>query len=368
MDLPAVAKRRLHDQVNSANAVAQQLNVAANTPRSQWGQLSAKAEAAMNLAGGEAASFDPRMGEEDFAVKANRMKNQNSLMASLKNMQAAQDKDPANFVANSDPHANILWRAAQSGLPEDTQKYANYTLQKQRYLGIAPDKIRVLPDSVATTLAMEIQAQPDAIQANQYITNMQQKYGPNFNRVMGEIAGTDKSLQRYKTLALVNPTTRTNLLDSIRNEPAINKAIASDDVLKTNSKTIDQKSANIVQGFKGALAGVSSDSASVESVNNIQSLVALQAKRGLVADPSADPEDLVAAAYQDVVGRNFEIVDGGNSSVLIPRQIGQRTVNAESAKIFKSFMTVYSKPENLDTLGVYVPKNHCKAHYSNGPP
>lgn len=356
-DLPMVAKKRLHDKVNSANAIAQQLSVAANTPRSQWGQLTTKAGAAMTMANGSAAAYDPRMADDgDFAIKANRLENQEVFQKALDGIRAKQDADGAQFVATTDQQANTLWKAAQSGLPQDIQKYANYTTQKQAMLGISPDKIRVLPDAAASQVAVEIKAQPDARQTNAYIEGLQIKYGPNFNKVMGEIAGTDPLLKNYKTLALVNSKTRTNLVDAMKNETAIKKAIASDEVLRTVAKDIDYRATNIIQGFKGALAGVSSDSASVESVNSVQELVSLHAQRALVQNPNAKPEQLVAQAYQDVVGSNFAIVDGGKSTVLVPRSIGQYQVDDKNSQVFGAFMDVYSKADNIKDLGVYVPK------------
>ena len=357
-EMPIVAKKRLHDKINTANAVAHQAQLAANTPRDQWGKLLTKAGDAMNMAGGSAAAFDPRMADDgDFAIKANRKEAQEAFVKTLEGIRAKQDADAAQFVATTDQQANTLWKAAQSGAPDDIQKYANYTTQKQAMLGISPDKIRVLPEAAASQVAVEIKAQPDARQTNAYIEGLQIKYGPNFNKVMGEIAGTDPLLKNYKTLALVNSKTRTNLVDAMKNEPAIKKAIASDEVLKTVAQDIDYRSTNIIQGFKGALAGVSSDSASVESVNSVRELVSLHAQRALVQNPNAKPEQLVAQAYQDVVGSNFAIVDGGTSTVLVPRKIGTYDVSDKQAQIVGAFMDVYSNKRNIPDLGVYIPKD-----------
>lgn len=344
------AIRRQHDRINTAYAIHQQLKIAAVTPRSQWGGLLESAENKINLAGAEAASRDPRMATPDFAVQANRMQSLNQLRTSMEQIKTQQDKDPAGFMIASDKEVNTLYQGTKDG--QGFERYATTLSNKQRHLGLP---VNVIPKGEAVARANLLLASPDAESTNVALVEMQQRYGKFFPKVMDEIAKSNKDVADYKVISLAPPESRENLIDAIKNKDAIEKAINGDELLKTQSKTIGIHASSMMSNFRGALRGFSEDSGSVETVNSIQNLVTLQAKRDLIKNPNADMQQVVSKAYNDVVGANFNIIDGGKSSVLVPRRVGNYNIGDNEAKIFKTFMSVYSKPENLKELGVYVP-------------
>jgi hypothetical protein len=112
-------------------------------------------------------------------------------------------------------------------------------------------------------------------------------------------------------------------------------------------------------GFAKGLQGMSANSAGQQTIVSLNRLVQAKVNRDLVSEGSGDIDGLVKRAYNEVVGSNFNVVNGGKSSVLVPRRIGSYTIDDKEAKIFKTFMSVYSTPENLKALGVYVPPQNA---------
>lgn len=366
-NLTPFARVRVMDAVNSAYAVNQQLQVAANTPRSEWGNLLSGVDKKIESYSAEASKLDPKMAaaSKDFSVQANRLQNKETLERSLAAMKKQQDSDPATFVLQNDKNIQTLFLGAKDNSPDATRSFVNASLAKQQYLGIEPSKQKILMKSEATNLSNSVMAIPNASDTNKYLTNLQIQYGEHFPRVLNEMSAVNKNLNDYKAIAYAPAETREGLIDAIKNEKAIKDAIQTNDMLKIKSKSVTAAATNVMGGFKDVVLGSSNDTSRQEVVNSLNKLVVLQAQRDLVRNPDANPKDLVEKSYGDLVANTYHITNGGNSSVLVPRVVAGRQMDE---KIVRSYLDVYSRPENFKDLGIAIPtsmKNNPDQYYSN---
>jgi len=354
-NLTQFARVRLMDAINSAYAVNQQLSLAASTPRSQWGSILEGVDSKIQSYSAEAAKQDPRMGTagQDFAVQANRLQNKEMLERSLAVIKKQQDTDPAAFVTQNDRTIQNLYLGTKDDSPRATNAYINASLAKQQYLGIEPSKQKILMKQDAIQLANSIMVIPNAADTNKYLNNLQAQYGEHFPRVISELASVNKNLADFRPIAYAPPDSRDSLIDAIKNEKSIKDGIQANEILKVKSKSVIAAANNTMSAFKDVVLGSSNDSSRQEVVNSMNKLVTLQAQRDLLRNPDANPKDLVSKAYADLIDSTYSITDGGSSSVLVPRVVGGRQMDAN---MVRSYMEVYSKPENFGELGVAVPK------------
>jgi hypothetical protein len=167
------------------------------------------------------------------------------------------------------------------------------------------------------------------------------------------LLGSDKSLAELRAVAYASPETRVSLIDGIKNQDAINKQIKTDELLNTRSKRVDIAVTGAMGNFKTATLGSANDSSRLETVNALQKMVQIQAKRDLIQNPDGDPKAIAQKAYDDVVGATYAITNGGKSSVIVPRAINGRPMDT---KIVGTYLDVYSKADNFSDLNVAVPK------------
>jgi hypothetical protein len=190
-NMTPIARVRAMDAINTAYAVNKQLQLVSSTPRSQWGDILAGADDKINLAAEHASKIDPKMGfaGKDFAVQADRLQKKEVLERALQGVQKQQDADAALFVLHNDQNLQNLYRGTKDGDPSGTHDFVQASLVKQQYLGIPPEKQRILMKSEATAMGQTLKAMPDAQTTNEYLTQLQGQYGEHFPRILHELAG-----------------------------------------------------------------------------------------------------------------------------------------------------------------------------------
>jgi hypothetical protein len=356
------AKRRAMDRINTASVIDKQLKVAAITPRSQLTPENFASSVAekIHLASASAAQIDPRMGEVDYAIQANREESLARATKAIEQIQKKQDSDGAGVMVSSDKDSYMLYKAAQTGGAAEFKNYATTVLNKQNHLGFA--KPSLIPKDDAAAIAQTMKAAPDADTMNMVIGNLEQKFGEYMPQVMEEIAAQDKSLADYKMISMVPMHQRQPLLDGIKNDAGIVQQIKEDKTLSSRSKEAGEEITSLMGNFNKALMGGRNDSSSVNAVNSMQNLANIQARRAILR--GEDPEKAAKDAYNTVVAGNFSLVTGGKSTVLIPRQIqnGDSTyeIGPKQERLFKTFMHVYSSAEGFRELGVRIPDAYNK--------
>lgn len=356
--MPDAARRRVIDRILTADAIGKTIKMAGSVPRAQLNgaDFMKHAAAKIDLASKSLQTLNPALQgmDKDVAVRANRFEKLQMVEKAVDQVKRAQDKDPAGYLIQNDTQIGNLYRATKSGDPQDFDKYATTLMNKQKYLGFG--SYNLLPKDEAASMAHTLASIQDADGTNQLLTQMEGQYGKNLPKVMNEIAQHDKSLSELKLIPHVPSYQRLALIDGVKNAPAINEALKKDDTLKVNSKTASFELSKLMAPFNTALVGVRGDSAGVQTSNGLMKLAEAQANRDVLK--GADPQEAARTAYNDVVGSNFNVVAGGRSSVLVPRQLGSYQIGDKETKIFKTFMDHYSTPEGLRELNVRIPKAH----------
>lgn len=352
--LTTYAKIRLIDQVNTADAVNQQLKAAVVTPRKEFGSLIQKMDARISEGVNEAIKFDPRMKatNEDISVKANRLEAQEKLARALHEMAQQDDKDPVSFNLQNDQQLSMLYKGTKDNTPDGnkaTQAFISQSLAKQAYRGVTHP--RVLSNAEVANYAQTLKAAPDSGTASQIVDGLQAKYGPYFPRAMQELAGKDDDLKAYGATAFAPPGIRENLVDAIKNKHAIDENLKKGGLWDTQKKAMESSVNDLMKPFRQAISSSVNDSSGEAISGKMQSAIELRVKRELVKNPDTNVADATKLAYQEIVESQYHIAQGPNSTVLVPRELADK-------RIVESYMSVYSKKENMADLNLAVPKTY----------
>lgn len=365
-NLPMAAKRRAMDKINSAIAVNQQVRIAANTPRSKWDALIGKTDGAMTRAQMEAAGFDPRMAETsgDFAVQANRARNREAFKNTLAALRKRQDDDPVQTLTQGDSSLTRAYRGSLDGNPGGTQTFIRQVLAKQAYLGVPASKQKVLANDQAAQLALQFSQAKDPGMISQRVKELQAQYGDYFPRVMNEVAAENSELKGIEAAVYAPESIRGQVIDTIKNQGAINEAfkkLPRADYLQ--NETIRKIRSETISDFNRAVFDSSDSSGTANVVNSFQSLIELRVKNELNRNPDANIGDLVKRARKDIIDSQYEIVDGRNSTVLVPKNINGRGIDGG---VVADFMTQNSSKAFYKSSRVQIPpawKEHSEQYY-----
>lgn len=352
--LTVTSRKRMMDQVNTADTINSQMKVLANTPRSQWQSVMAGFDEKLKLSEADAAKYDSKMGDvsQDFAVQANRMQAKKKLFESVKREMDRQDSAPAAYVMASDPSIRSLFEATKSKNPADVERYANATMARQRYLGISPGNQQLLPDSVGE--ADFLKAMPDSFSATNRMNELKQQWGPYFPKVMSEIAATDKSMAPYRAAVYVPDKVRPYVVDAIRNQGEITKAFKEQPGAAANLQAIKNGLSMKMEQFTKNITSGANSSSRLEISNSMQEAMKLQVMRDMTR-PGADLGESVERAYKQTVEDNFFFESGGNSDVVVPKRTGRVIMDEGSVS---AFMAANSGQNGLKRFNVQVPTNY----------
>lgn len=361
--LTPFARVRLMDEVNTAQAVNKQLQIAATTPRGQAGNVIEGLDKTIKMYAHEAAVRDPKMamGATDFAVQANREDAKRKFATSLENLYQVQDKDPAAFHLNTDTEINKLkaMSADADTNPEARkylERYNDAVLNKSNYLG---SKAAILTKAEASNHGKILQALPSSEDANNYINQMQAMYGPkHFSKAMTEvIASNPQALGKYQAVIHAEPGLREDLVDGIRNEGAIAKEFKKGGQYEGVNSLVEASVKSQFSQFRSTFVSGVNDSGNLKTIQNLESAAMLQAKRDIVRS-GKDPEAAAKDAYATIVGSQYATVSGNNGSkLIIPRQVGGYNIGPKQEQHFAHYADYYTRAENLAKLNIAVPKN-----------
>ena len=330
---PQQAKQRLIDRVRTADAIGEQMKVAATTPRSELQGLLSKATAQIESV---PASAD---GGRDFAIMENRAQAVQSLQQSMAAMIKEQDEDPAGFMLRNDKEVALIARGTKDGT--GVESFTTTLMNKQRYMGMTPMPVT---KQQANGIAQQMAGNPDPGFTNEYLNSLQAQYGKHFPAVMNQVAENNKTLAPLQAVVYAPPETRAAAVDAVKAAPQmkIEYAKAENQVLK---KDIEDQTKSAMTNFRTAVMGGTNDTSRLGVVQSMGSLIELQAQRDVLK--GAEPKEAVQKAYRDIVATNYAVVTGGNSSVLVPRQL------VPEPKIVETFLRVYEPARGYGTRGIY---------------
>ncbi len=357
--LTPFARVRLMDQVNTAVASNQMIQQLSSLPRNKWSTVIDTFDTRVQNANTKATGFDSKMASAgaDLAVQSNRLQAKNRIESYAQTLAKSQSDDAAGFVIGSDQNTNDLYRGTKDNDPSSSQTYARQMLSKQAFLQIPPEDRSILPNGDAQAMGTILKNMPNAEAANDFLTKQQAKWGPYYPKVLGEIAGTDKALQKYATATYAPAETRGDLVDAIQNAGPINdnfKNIEKTGAIKEHD-VVTQVNAKL-QGFTQAIGGSSNDTSRIGIVNNFRDAMTNLVKRDAVRGGVnfSNLSGSVDSAFEQVIGSQYSIIPSKNSSVLAPKQIGGAPINASSISDYISNM---SSADSLKTLGLQVPND-----------
>lgn len=370
-NLSLQAKKRNIDKINTVEAINAQLQVASNTPRSQWGNLIGRAERGIDIAAKEAAALDPRMGDlgDDFASQSMRMEAMGRLASSLKSIESEQNKDAAAFILKN-PQLEIMHKATKDGDPEATRKFVNSSLNRQKYLGIPPEKQRILTRGEASQHAQMLSAAQNGEQSEMVMARLQSQYGDAYPKVFAEIVKEDNELAYLQAAAFVeSPTAKRSMINNSKNKKAINEAFKNPE-LKAVADQIQKSVYNNMNDFSRAIVTSTDDGSRIGLGQTLTEQVALDVKRRYIEDPGASAKSmdtLVQESYNRILGSTFDVASASNSKVVMPRNINGRPIDRRTVE---AYMLVNTEASNLKDASLFVPESYkefgseAKARYA----
>lgn len=358
-NLPTTAKMRKLDELNTAEAIGAQVQLASMTPRGKEGNLLENARKAMELSTADAAKFDSRFGEmgKDFASINNREQALGALSSAITQMRKQQDEDGAGFVLR-DQEISDLYRGSLDGNAETSQKYVEKSMIKQNYLGIPGSKIRAIPKAVAQEKAGKFALIQDSAASALEVEKLQSQYGKHFPKVMAEIVRENPSLSHLQVAAFVgNPMAKESIIENSKNKKAINEAFTTD-LFKPAKDNIETSVNDYVNDINRATINANPDGGSLALSQTMTEQVMLEAKKSYIQDPTQKTDTVAQKAYDKILGSTFAVAQSKNSSVIVPRKISG--VNIDE-KLVKAYMDTSTDYENIKNENIGIPAAYKEA-------
>lgn len=369
------ARIRLMDRINTNVAMNQTMVLAQTTPKGQMPALLENLKQNMQKISAESTKLDPRMAaaDTDFATVGNRQRAVEEAAKNLSSLYDARDKDPVANYLQTDHNIELLHRASRDAgqTPAGTEalkKYNDALIAKSKYLG-AP--IKILAKQETQTLVDTLKTMPNSQEADRLVEGIRQKYGEHFPRVMNEMVALDKDMAPYAATVYADPYTRRQLMDGIKNKPAIDKEFNSGGLYADQKSTVEMSVKNQMLPFRKVLVTGNYDTGNLATLQGIEEAVNISAKRAMV-NSNVSPSEAAERAYKDVIADQYHIVESGRNSIMVPRRVGDpnQPYLIKDTKLFEGFMNAYSKPDNFKDLDIAVPnseKNPKEFYQKLGP-
>lgn len=284
--------------------------------------------------------FEATQMAQDFFKTETELRREDSFTASMRS-KGMEEKRLAALASND---------------PAQLAEFRNEVAAFQRSMGMP---VAVISKAQAKSIASELLTIDGVIGQAERVNTLQQQYGAHFGSVSNQVSG---SLGEGKSLALSSvlgsahygPEARVQILQN-----ASSKLVSKDseflkvraDLDKKDLRKIDEqmfnKFADYNKAFSGTLGGA-------EQGKNIRSTAVLQARKLMIENESMGISDAVDKAYRDIIERSFEVVSGGNSTILRPRTTSLGDAKTGSQDVGQ-FLEAFSSVENIEKLNLAVP-------------
>ncbi len=330
-------KKAFQDQVMTTMAVGNSIQTAKSLPKDQR-------QAEMDKIQGLIGQGDNSNLRQDIVNKG---------IAAINHLEAQEIKDPAMAATASNPQIMDMEKQARGGDPQKTKTYLDALTKQQVFLQI-PQKVLSVPQMSIESAKINTGMSPAAI--GQEITKLSDTYGKYFPMAMEELAkGPEKGQPgvnpQYAIAAyLPSNDSKTNAITNIQNYKSIKEQWLSNGRVNKDYENLGLQASQATSQIRGIINAGSTLSKNEPLSKSITAQVEIEAMKAMNSPQGAkDSKDAIAQAYDKVVGANFNIMTGGRSSVLMPKNIPGMSGNEG---IVNKSLDYYSTPDGLKSLGI----------------
>lgn len=275
---------------------------------------------------GDNGEVDPQ-DTQDAADYRTRKQVLSLLNERISDRDAAIKSDPAAYVMRQDPMVRALMPGDKAP-PAAWQNYATSTLAAQARLGVPEWQRTILPVAQADAIVRTFTTQPpDKLNAQQMLASLSQRYGSQWNNVLGQLV-KQKLPGEYQVLAMMDAPNQVGSAAELQQALVVEygtkggRQAIKEGVDQTKRRDIE---AGIVTGLAPFLATVVENGAggrtTYANVNNaIEALAFSYAQRGKSAS------EAVKLAVNGVINEHYDV----RSSYRIPRFMEGRPVSSDN--------------------------------------
>ena len=279
----------------------------------------------------------------------------NKGLAAINNLEAKEIHDAATAGTLSNPQIGDMEKQARGGDPQKNQTYLDALTKQQTYLQI-PQKVLSVPQMSIESAKINTGMSPAAI--GQEITKLSDTYGKYFPMAMDELSkGPEKGqpgINPQYAIAAYLPSndSKTNAVQNIQNYKNIKQEWLGHGRVEKDYTNLGLQASQATSQIRGIINAGSTLSKNEPLSKSITAQVEIEAMKTMNSPQGAkDSKDAISQAYDKVVTSNFNIMSGGKSSVLMPKNIPGMSGN--EAMVNKS-LDYYSTPEGLKSLNIPV--------------
>ena len=252
-----------------------------------------------------------------------------------------RESDPAGFAMRAPEIADGFMLAGDTESPELFQRALRARYDFQVDMGVrAP---RVLSNQESTGLADTINnAKP--MDRAAVMAGMQQTYGPMFDIAVREMAADGKIEGMTKHLVdfLGDPIVSGKLAQAMElGTPELRKSVGKSDMADITSVLGEQ-----IAPFQRAFEGADPTGGAARAFNDIRAMI--EAVALVNYRRSGNASEAAEQAYQEIIGKNFELLETSRVSAYMPRVVEGQIVSAGQVEDVADFLITRERIEAFD--------------------
>lgn len=336
---PEQVNRMLND-IRAASVVGEGISQIKVAPRSEWAEIKA---GVVSQARGKDKLFGARSEQRMQVLFEN----------SIKRVVESQKDDAFSYSLEVSAELRDLAEAAADGNSVATQALAEKQLAFQREQGVPKEFRRITSKGQAGEMAQNLIAIQDPLLAAQQIDILQDQYGPHSIQLMSEMAKADKRIADM-SLAMYfdDPQAKSNIIENARQKSTIDRQFREN--FPNDRTKIRDGVAKKMQEIRIAMTLGSRSPSRLQMAESFQEQVITEARKlRLRRGSSGSLNDVIEDAFDSLVGVTFSTVTAGRSTVLIPKNLERKNVDAQTVE---SFVNVHSDVKGLKRIKARPPE------------
>jgi hypothetical protein len=237
-----------------------------------------------------------------------------------------------------------LYNQALSGDPQALNNFFLKVEAKATELEIPASAQRILPKQMSSYIANQILSQPTPEARSNAFTDWQMKMGDRWFKAAEDMV-KDKALSPEYLVATyaTSPVAKKAIFDNVANKQAINKAYdASSEKLSGGS--ITSAVATHDPDVLPALLGRGADATRAKFASAFMSQIQLEAKKRIAGGTA--PDQAVEEAYELIIDGNFNKINSGKDSILVPKMYEPTKVENFMQQTHKSGFSGFSSDDD----------------------
>lgn len=307
--------------------------------------------------------FNPSMRgfNNDIAIIGRRDDVLKKLTTAIKQGETKMKQDPKDFALKNTDIKSSFEIANQEKDPAMMNQAIGSLKAYNKRMGLED---RILTNNEVLANVNLIKMIDDPREASDKINEWRDLYGQNFNQFMGELAKKEPSVKDYQLVGMVPKEVQGDVMALVKGEKSIAKAL-NDPANKLQMVRVKQADMLIEQKlsvFKNVVSGSTNDTSAQDLYNSMKKVLVLHANDGIFNGDTSGPLLLkrVQDGYDKVIGKTFEPITGGPSSILLRKEIDGVPINKGNTQ---AFLRAYNNPEAMNELNLHIPKGQDPATY-----